>query len=142
VGVVATAHLRDLVGSDLEEGAPIAEVVDDSAIRARVYVPEYAMHDVRVGAPLRLRTQSRWLPVSGVIHSISADWVPLDPALGQKEQLAGINPPRFYAADAWLEPSPDLRPGMTGQAKIQVGRRSVASFLWRFGRDLVTRRVW
>ncbi|MGB8065148.1 MAG: HlyD family efflux transporter periplasmic adaptor subunit [Candidatus Sulfotelmatobacter sp.] len=141
-GVVATAHLRDLVGSDLEEGAPIAEVVDDSAIRARVYVPEYAMHDVRVGVPLRLRAQSQWLPVSGVIHSISADWVPLDPALGQKEQLAGINPPRFYAADAWLEPSPDLRPGMTGPAKIQVGRRSLASFLWRFGRDLVTRRLW
>lgn len=141
-GVVATAHLQDLVGTNLEEGAPIAEVVDDSAIRARVYVPEYAMHDVRVGLPLRLRTESRWLPVSGVIRSISADWVPLDPALGQKEQLAGINPPRFYAADTWLNPSPDLRPGMTGPAKIQVGRRSVASFLWRFGRDLVTRRVW
>ena len=141
-GVVATARLQDLVGQDLEEGAPIAEVVDDSAIRARIYVPEYAMHDVRVGLPLRLRTQSRWLPVSGVIHSISADWVPLDPALGQKEQLNGINPPRFFAADAWLDPSPDLRPGMTGPAKIQVGRRGVASFLWRFGRDLVTRRVW
>ncbi|HEV2499978.1 MAG TPA: HlyD family efflux transporter periplasmic adaptor subunit [Terriglobia bacterium] len=141
-GVVATPRLQDLVGQDLEEGAAIAEVVDDSAIRARIYVPEYAMHDVRSGLPLRLKTQSRWLPVSGVIHSISADWVPLDPALGQKEQLAGINPPRFFAADAWLEPSRDLRPGMTGTAKIQVGRRSVASFLWRFGRDLVTRRVW
>ncbi|HZC22538.1 MAG TPA: HlyD family efflux transporter periplasmic adaptor subunit, partial [Candidatus Binatia bacterium] len=141
-GVVATPRLQDLVGQDLEEGAPIAEVVDDSAIRARIYVPEYAMHDVRSGLPLRLKTQSRWLPVSGVIHSISADWVPLDPALGQKEQLTGINPPRFFAADAWLEPSRDLRPGMTGTAKIQVGRRSVASFLWRFARDLVTRRVW
>ena len=141
-GVVATAHLHDLLGSNLEEGAPIAEVVDDSAIRARVYVPEYAMHDVRVGLPLRLRTESRLLPVSGVIHSISADWVPLDPALGQKEQLAGINPPRFFAAEAWLDLSPDLHPGMTGPAKIQVGRRSAASFAWRFGRDLVTRRVW
>jgi putative peptide zinc metalloprotease protein len=141
-GVMATSHLQNLVGSDLEEGAPIAEVVDDSTVRARVYVPEYAMHDVHVGLPLRLRTQSRLLPVSGVIHSISADWVPLDPALGQKEQLAGINPPRFYAADAWLQPSHDLRPGMTGPAKIQVGRRSLASFVWRFGRDLVTRRVW
>ena len=141
-GVVATAHLADLVGSDLEEGAPIAEVIDDSGIRARVYVPEYAMHEVYVGLPLRLRTQARFLPVAGLIHSISADWVPLDPALGQKEQLAGINPPRFYAADAWLEPAPDLRPGMTGQAKIRVGRRSLADFLWRLGRNLVTRRVW
>ena len=142
VGVVVTPHLHDLVGSDLDQGAPIAEVVDDSAIRARVYVPEYAMHDVRVGLPVRLRTQSRWLPVSGVIQSISADWVPLDPALGQKDQLAGINPPRFYAADAWLPASSDLSLGMTGPAKIQVGRRSGASFLWRFGRDLAARRVW
>ena len=31
---------------------------------------------------------------------------------------------------------------MSGDAKILVGRRSVAEFVWRFARDLVGRRMW
>jgi len=141
-GIVATPRLQDLKAAVLDEGAPVAELIDDSALLARVYIPEFAMHDIGVGSPLRLRVQSRLLLASGTLHSISADWVLLDPALGQKEQLAGINPPRFYAAEAWLDRAADLRPGMTGIAKIQIGRRSLASLVLRFGRDLVTRRVW
>jgi putative peptide zinc metalloprotease protein len=141
-GVVATARLRDLEGASLEEGATVVELIDDSALRARIYIPEFAMHDIRVGAPVRLRAQSRLLPLTAVLRSISVDWTPLDPSLGQKEQLAGINPPRFYTAESWLNPAPDLRPGMTGMAKIRVGRRSIASLGVRFIRDLVARRVW
>ncbi len=141
-GVVATPHLRDLNGAALEEGAPVVELVDDSALRARIYIPEFAMHDIHVGAPVRLRVESRLLPVTGTLQSISADWAPFDPSFGKKEQLAGINPPRFYMAESWLRPAADLRPGMTGTAKIRVGRRSIGSFGWRFLRDLVGRRVW
>jgi multidrug resistance efflux pump len=141
-GIVATPHLRDLNGAYFDEGAPVLELIDDSALRARIYIPEFAMHDIRIGAPVRLRTPSRLLPVNGILHSVSADWAPLDPSLGQKEQLAGINPPHFYMAESWLNPAPDLRPGMTGIAKIWVGRRSLAGFGLRFLRDLVARRVW
>ena len=141
-GIVATARLRDLNGAFLEEGAPVIELIDDSALRARIYIPEFAMHDIRVGAPVRLRVESRLLPVRGILGSISADWAPLDPSFGQKDQLAGINPPRFYMAECWLDPAADLRPGMTGIAKIRVGRRSIGSFGLRFIRDLVRRRVW
>jgi len=141
-GVVATPRLLDLNGTYFDEGSLVVEIIDDSALRARIYIPEYAMHDIHVGAPVRLRVASRLLPVSGVLHSISADWVPLDPSLGEKEQLSGINPPRFYAAEAWLDQSVGVRPGMTGIAKIQVGRRSLASFGLRFVRDLVARRIW
>ncbi len=141
-GVVVTPRLHDLTGSYLDEGAPVVELIDDSALRARIYIPEFAMHDVRVGTPLRLEVRSRFLPVSATLGSISPDWAPLDPALGQKEQLQGINPPRFYVADAWLERAADLRAGMTGMAKIRVGQRSLVSFGLRFARDLVARRVW
>ncbi|HET6181055.1 MAG TPA: HlyD family efflux transporter periplasmic adaptor subunit [Candidatus Sulfotelmatobacter sp.] len=141
-GVVATPRLHDLSGTYLDEGAPVVELIDDSALRARVYVPEFAMHDLHLGAPVRLHVQSRLRPVAGVLHSISADWVPLDPSLAEKEQLTGINPPRFYLAEAWLDRAGDLLPGMTGIAKIQVGRRSLAGLGLRFVRDLVARRVW
>jgi putative peptide zinc metalloprotease protein len=141
-GIVATPRLRDLKGASLDEGAPVVELIDDSALRARIYIPEFAMHDIRVGVPVRLRVQSRLLPVTGILRSISADWAPFDPSFGQREQLTGINPPRFYMAESWLEPAADLRPGMTGIAKIRVGRRCIAGFGWRFLRDLVARRVW
>ena len=141
-GVVATTRLRDLTGSYLDEGTPVVELIDDSASRARVYIPEFAMHDVRAGMPVRLEVRSRFLPFSATLGSISPDWVPLDPALGHKEQLEGINPPRFYVADTWLRHAVDLRAGMTGTAKIRVGQRSLVSFSVRFARDLVARRVW
>ena len=141
-GVVASARLRALKGASLEEGAPVVELIDDSSLRARIYIPEFAMHDIRVGAPVRLRVDSRLRPVTGILRSISADWAPFDPSFGQKEQLAGINPPRFYMAECWLDAAADLRPGMTGIAKIRVGRRSIGGFGWRFIGDLVRRRVW
>jgi len=141
-GVVATARVEDLRGSDLDEGASILELIDDSSLVARIYVPEFSMHDIRLGSRVRLQVPSRFLPISGILESISSDWVPLDPSLGEKEQLAGINPPRFYAAQVWLKHAIDLHPGMTGTAKIEVVRRSLASFGWRFGRDLIARRIW
>jgi multidrug resistance efflux pump len=141
-GTITTPRLSDLAGADLEEGAPLMDLVDDSTVRARLYIPEFAMHDIRLGSPVRLRAPSRLHPFSGTVRAISPDWVPLDPSLGQKEQLAGINPPRFFAVEASLDSGDGLRPGMTGTAKIQVGSRSLASFAWRFGRDLVKRRLW
>src|SRR5579863_8433 len=141
-GIVGTPHLPDLAGTDLDQGMAVIEVLDDSTLLARVFIPEFAMHDVRVGSPVRLKVQSRLLPISGILQSLSPDWMPLDPALGQKEQLTGINPPRFYAAEVPLVPAADLRPGMTGAAKIRVGRRSMAGLIFRFGRNLVTRRIW
>jgi putative peptide zinc metalloprotease protein len=141
-GTVTTPRLQDLNGADLDAGAAILEVIDDSALKARVFIPEFAMHDVHVGAPVRMKVRSELLPISGVVSSISADWTPLDPALSEKEQLAGINPPRFYAAEVWLRPEAGLRPGMTGVAKVRVGTRSLVNLSLRFGRDLMTRRIW
>jgi putative peptide zinc metalloprotease protein len=141
-GIVATPRMRDLEGASFDEGAPIVEVMDDSALRARIYIPEFAMHNIRVGAPVRLRGQARLLPVTATLRSISADWVSLDPSLSPKEQFSGINLPRFYMAESWLDHPVGLRAGMTGIAKIRVGRRSISSFLWRFAWDLVARRIW
>lgn len=141
-GVIATPHVSNLRGAYLDEGAPVLEVLEDVGLQARIYVPEFAMHDIHLGAPVRLQVQSRWRPISSTLHLISSDWVPIDRSLGEKEQLAGINPPRFFAAQAALDWAPDLRPGMRGEAKIRLGRRSLASLAARFVGDLIGRRIW
>ena len=62
--------------------------------------------------------------------------------LMEKDQLKGIRPPKFYVGKVELQNSGELREGMSGDAKILVGRRSAAGLTWRFARDLVGRRMW
>jgi len=140
-GVVSTPRLHDLQGAYFDEGAPVVDLIDDSALVARIYIPEFAMHEIGVETPVRLQIRSRLLPLSGTLSRISADWAPLDSSLAEKEQLTGIDLPRFYMGEVRLDQA-DLRAGMTGMAKIRVGRRSLASLGLRFARELVTRRIW
>jgi biotin carboxyl carrier protein len=150
-GVVATPHLEDLVGRSVDEGDLLLQVDDTSEMKAQVYIPEFAMHDVQVGQRVKLLVEGQFLPIGGIVSSLSAASTHLPEGLLSKEQLQGINPPRYFVATVWLrnvaaqaEPgarSP-LLPGATGTAKVLVARRSVAGFCWRFGRDLVDRKVW
>jgi len=141
-GVVSTPRVHDLQGAYLDEGAPVVNLIDDSALVARIYIPEFAMHEIWVGTPVRLEFRSRLLPLSGTLNRISADWAPLDPSLAEKEQLTGIGLPHFYMGEVRVDRSADLRAGMKGIAKLRTGRRSLASLGLRFVRDLVSRRVW
>jgi hypothetical protein len=60
----------------------------------------------------------------------------------EEDQLKGIRPPKFYVGKVELQNSGELREGMSGDAKILVGRRSAAGLTLRFARDLVGRRMW
>jgi len=59
-----------------------------------------------------------------------------------KDQLQGINPPRYYVGTVVLANDGQLNAGMTGSAKVLVARRSLLGFAYRFSRDLVWRKVW
>ncbi len=141
-GVVLTPRLSDLVGQYVVAGTQLAEVADASSMLARVYIPEFGMRDVHVGAKVRLQPASQIFPVSGTLTSLSAISTELDPGLTEKAQLAGLNPPQFYVGSVKLTNDGSLREGMTGNAKIFVRRRSLAAFALRFVRDQVERRVW
>jgi putative peptide zinc metalloprotease protein len=141
-GVVVTPHIADLVGRSLDEGDSLLELADTSRIRARVYLPEFSMHDVRLDAPVRLLVRGQLVPVSGVLSLISPASTSIAEGLVPKEQLQGINPPRYYLGTVLLNNDGGLMEGMTGSAKVLVGRRSLAGFGFRFARDLVRRKVW
>jgi multidrug resistance efflux pump len=149
-GVVTTAHVEDLVGRSVDEGDLLMQVEDTSELKAQVYIPEFAMHDVQAGQSVKLLVQGQFRPISGMLSSLSATSATLPEGLLAREQLQGINLPRYFVATVWIrnvaQSQPGARslllPGATGTAKVLVARRSVAGFCWRFGRDLVERKVW
>jgi|KBSMisStandDraft_5_1062788.scaffolds.fasta_scaffold01677_10 putative peptide zinc metalloprotease protein len=141
-GTVTTPHLADLVGRPVSEGDVLLEVAGLSDLRARLYVPEFSMSEVRIGQRLHLLVPGQWVPSSASLVDISPAPSLLPTGLFPKEQLQGINPPRFYLGTGFLKYQSGLLPGMSGQAKILVGRRSLAGFAGRFVRDLVQRKVW
>lgn len=141
-GTVTTPRLHDLMGAYLKPGSEVAEVADLSAMTARIYVPEFSMRDVRLGAPVRLHAESQFGAWAGTLASLAPASSSIEAGLMQKDQLEGIRAPRFYIGNVQLQNQGDLREGMSGDAKIMVGRRSAVAFAWRFTRDLAGRRMW
>jgi len=141
-GIVVTPRLQDLLGTHLEAGTQIVEVADMSTMRARIYIPEFGMREVRLGARVRIEPDSRFLPVSATLISVAP--APAEAAVGllPKEQLKGINPPRFYVGSALVQNTGELKEGMSGTAKIFVTGRSLGELAGIFVRDLVGRKLW
>lgn len=141
-GIVATPHPEDLVGSSLDAGDLVLQVADSANMKGQIYIPEFAMHDIHTGETVRLLPQGRVRPISGVLSLLSPASVPIADGLASKEQLQGINPPRYFLGTVWLMNDGELLPGALGTAKVLVARRSLASFGLRFCRELVYRKMW
>lgn len=141
-GVVATPHLQNLLGMHIDAGTQIAEVADMSTLRAQIYVPEFEMREVRLGTRVRLEPNSRFMPISAILLSLAPTPSEAAPGLLAKEQLKGINPPRFYVGSALVQNTGELREGMSGTAKIFVAHRSLGQLAGIFARDLIGRKIW
>jgi multidrug efflux pump subunit AcrA (membrane-fusion protein) len=141
-GTVLTPHIADLVGRSVDEGDLLMELADTSQMEAQIYLPEFAMHDLLLGAHVRLLVQGRVAPLSGVLSLISPASAPIAEGLVPKARLQGIDPPRYYLGTVPVKNDSDLMAGMTGSAKVLTGRRSLAGICFRFGRDLIERKVW
>jgi putative peptide zinc metalloprotease protein len=141
-GIVATPHTEDLVGSSLDAGDLVLQVADNANMKGQIYIPEFAMHDVHIGETVRLLPQGRVRPVSGVLSLLSPTSVPIADGLASKEQLQGINAPRYFLGTVWLKNDGELLPGAMGTAKVLIARRSLGSFGLRFCRELVYRKMW
>jgi putative peptide zinc metalloprotease protein len=141
-GTVVTSHTTDLVGRPLDGGDLLMELADTSQMNASVYLPEFAMRDLRINEPVRLLLRGRALPLSGKLSRISPVVASIPQGLIARERLEGINPPRFYSGTVRLTNDGGLLEGMAGTAKILVARRSLADFGFRWGRDLLQRKFW
>jgi putative peptide zinc metalloprotease protein len=141
-GTITTPRLNHLIGSFVRSGDELVEVADLTTLRARTYIPEFAMRDVHVGAPVRLHLDGSFGTFSGRLAEVAPANSQIDAGLESKSVYAGIHPPQYYVAVLEFTQTRGLRENFTGTAKILVSRRSLAGFAVRLVGDLVDRRVW
>jgi putative peptide zinc metalloprotease protein len=141
-GVVLTPRIHNLVGTNLGEGAIIAEIGDVRRMRARIFVPEFEVSWVRTGAPVHLKLDAFGMPLEAKLISLNPSSTPIDAGLAHEQNYKGIRPPEYYVGEAFLDNPGYLRDGMAGTAKIFVRRESVGQIIWQNIREFVGRKVW
>jgi putative peptide zinc metalloprotease protein len=141
-GTVVTPEIGNLKGSFVSEGTQLAEVDDVTVLSARIFVPEFQIHKVRPAAGCSLKLESLFSPLSGKVNSIGPASAEIAPGLVSQEKYQGIAGPRYYVATVRIENPGSLRPGMSGDAKIRVGRRSIAMLLGDSVLEFARRKIW
>jgi putative peptide zinc metalloprotease protein len=144
MGVIATPQIEQRVGEYLNEGEPLALLVDRQVMRARVLVRDWELEDVHQGAAVALKLRSYpFQTFSGTIRQIM-------PAASSERPLAEPNKVErkgqeltnfFEVVMEFPNPKGELKEGMTGTARI-YGKRYPAAVRalrggWRWGRSLV-----
>ena len=128
-GIVVRGDLSQSMGSPVERGEVLFEVAPLDGFRVVLEVDERDISDAAVGQRGRLTLSALpGRPMSFVVERIT-------PVATAED---GRN---FFRVDAQLEePSPSLRPGMEGVAKIEVGQRRL---IWIWTHSLVDwLRLW
>jgi putative peptide zinc metalloprotease protein len=142
-GVVLTPRISDRVGSYVAEGTELARVADLSSMKARMFVSEYDLHRLRLGAPARLMVEGSTRKWDTSVGSISPRSTEIDSELSHAEKLKGLSTPNYYVVDLSV-PNPEgtLKPGMVGTARIYGPRRSIVGLMWVSLRRGVVRKFW
>src|SRR5262249_43146816 len=117
-GLIVTPHLKDKVGNYFREGELICVVEEPSLLEAEIAVAEQEAAPVRPGPAVALK--ARALP----FETFSARVARIAPAAGRGDEQGTVT---IYCQ---LENGAlELRPGMTGHARISTGRRPVGAIL-------------
>jgi multidrug efflux pump subunit AcrA (membrane-fusion protein) len=142
-GKVLTPRMGDQLGAYVPAGTALVEVADLHRMRARVYVSDYDMFKVRVGAPVRLSVESipkLWTARTLAITPISTT---IDPEIAEETKYKGLNAMNFYVVDLSLgNPDEQLKPGMIGVARIYGERRNLLSHMGREIARFFGGKVW
>jgi putative peptide zinc metalloprotease protein len=120
-GFITTPHLRDKAGQYLKEGDLICEIEDPSRMEAEISLAEQEVSRVEAGNLVELKVRA--LP----FDTFQAKVDRIAPAAGKGEKMEQQG---TVTVGCLLEATaPELRPGMTGYARIYCGTRPVALIL-------------
>lgn len=136
-GVILTKDLELRTGEYLQPGALFAEIANLEHWELQVEVNEKA-----IGKVERELAKSGPLPVNFILYSQSAE--KLQSTLSSRQQISAMAYPRekenvFVITLPGLQAPPDLardlRPGLTGRAKVALGREPLAFWAGRAAVD-------
>jgi multidrug efflux pump subunit AcrA (membrane-fusion protein) len=130
-GVITTPHLKEKIGQYVREGDLIAVVEEPAALEAEITLAEQDVARVQPGQPVALK--ARALPFETFPTQVDR----VAPAAGRGDvQNTVIVYCRLTTAGE------ELRPGMSGYARIDIGRRSVGAILRDRGLRYVHTEFW
>jgi putative peptide zinc metalloprotease protein len=142
-GVILTPRLSDRLGAFIAGGTELVDIGDMTQMRARIYVSEHDLYEIRVGAPTDLLVEGiarRWSAQALAITPASSE---LEAGLAGPNKYQGLNPPKFYLVDVLIgNSSGNLKPGMVGTARIYGDRRSLAGLAGRGIERFFARKAW
>jgi putative peptide zinc metalloprotease protein len=144
-GRMLTRRTQDLTGRFVAAGAPIVRVGDTAKLKAEIPVSERLLSYLHPGSPVSLQLKARSGRIlHGTIARVGAAAHELPrTADGTRQALrAGELPERFIAVVAFDNAGGEYLPGMTGRAKILLGRRSFLWRTWRILRDWTQTVIW
>jgi putative peptide zinc metalloprotease protein len=144
-GRLMTHRTQDLVGRFLQAGAPIARIGDTARLKAEIPVSERLLTYLHPGSRVWMQLTARPARIlHGEIVQIGAAAHELPRTSdGKAETLRpGELPVRFLAVVAFDNADGSNLPGMTGRAKIFLGRRSFLWRTWRILRHWLQTVIW
>jgi RND family efflux transporter MFP subunit len=129
-GLIMTPRLREKTGQFFHEGELICVVEDPAVLRAEIKLPEQEVERVRPGQ--RVELKARALPFDmftgtvervapGAAAEAAPNAAPAAPAAGGQSTVTV-----YVQFDGAHE---DLRPGMTGHARVQCGKAAAGRVL-------------
>jgi putative peptide zinc metalloprotease protein len=144
-GIVSTPVIEQRAGEYLSAGDEFCQIVDRSAMKARILVRDWELEDVAAGARAQLKvTASLYRTYTGRVERILPA-AALDRPVGQPQKLSRLGQDLTnYFAVVMEFPNSDgtLTEGMTGTAKISGGASPLA---WQAARGAwrwVRSQVW
>jgi putative peptide zinc metalloprotease protein len=144
-GTVLTPKVQDLLGAYLKPGGELLEIADLAKMRARISISEYEMYKVQKGSQVLLQfggTLRRW---DGQVGLVSAR--PTQPAREDynetQAESSATRPHQFYFVDIVVaNPDQELKPGMTGVARVYGSRRSFGGMAVEEIKNFWGRKLW
>jgi multidrug resistance efflux pump len=142
-GLVTTPHLKEKAGQYLKEGDLICVIEEPSSLEVEIAVTEQEVGRVQPGQVVDLK--ARALPFA-TLHAEVSRVAPgavrgeVTPAAGAPARTDTQTTVTVYCQ---LENAPEeLRPGLTGYARIYCGRRSLGSIALERGLRLLRTEFW
>jgi multidrug efflux pump subunit AcrA (membrane-fusion protein) len=140
-GLVTTPHVKDRIGQYLREGDLICTIEDPAALEAEIALSEQEVGRVQPGQGVDLK--ARALPFA-TLHATVSRVAPGASARPETDRLVTrTDAQATVIVYCQLEsPPPELRPGLTGYAHVDCGRRTVGSIGLERGMRLLRTEFW